>query len=221
MLRRHRRSTAPVRIFRTQDGKLMSQNTRTGNMREGNSLTSHKHGSSTYKYIKNDNTKEQMKKRRNIVMNGNVINRKLAEELSPTIAVKKQLLDFTRKTYESYYNHYSDGPMGEPRCSRIKIKGIQFFDLDRKVAEVEVESINEKNYITKFEVNPEYTGNGFGMELLRTANASLSVNGIKFPKHEENSSKLRFFLNAGYVLVNSDKNYDYYEMSRDDENKLI
>ena len=130
------------------------------------------------------------------------------EELAPTIQTKKQLLDFGRKTYESYYNRYEDGSMGNPICIRTKIKGIQFFEGDNKVAEVEVESVNEMNYITKFYVNSQYNGLGFAKELLRTANNSLTVNGVRLNK-DDSESKIRFFENNDFTISKIDRQYIY------------
>jgi hypothetical protein len=109
-----------------------------------------------------------------------------------------QLLDFNRRSYESSYNSYYNDNSGTTKSNRIKIKGYKFFDnFNNQIAEVEVESRNGNNIITKFDVSSQYSGLGFAKDLLKMAKTSLSANMAEIDISEE--SKIRFFENNGFI----------------------
>ena len=115
-----------------------------------------------------------------------------------------ELLDFTRKSYETFYNHYYDDKYGTPKAYRIRVRGYRFFDeFNNQIARVEVETKNENNIITILEVNPKYRGLSFGKDLIKLAKANLSANYAIADKSEE--SKIRFFESNGFIKIGEDK----------------
>lgn len=148
------------------------------------------------KLNKNTNPILKSKIRQSVLNSKLQIRRGLYEDLKK----KVELLDFSRKSYESYYNHYSTDMKGTPVATRVKIKGFKFLDnLGGLVAKVDVESFNELNIITTFEVNPRYQGFGFARDLLRLAESSLNANAVECRIKDDN--KIRFFESNGFKKV--------------------
>jgi len=163
-------------------------------------------GVDNYKYMrKNPEAKRftQMKKQK--ISNGRFGT--VRSKTTPVMeeAFKKlELLDFTRRSYEAYYNNYYEDNSGTLKANRIRVRGYRFFDnFNNQVARVEVESKNEKNIITIFEVNPVYKGLGFGKDLLRMAEISLTANAAEIDISEE--SKIRFFERNGFIKIGMKK----------------
>jgi cytochrome c biogenesis protein ResB len=124
----------------------------------------------------------------------------MMEDLKKSI----ELLDFTRRSYETFYNHYYNDKYGTPKAHRIRVRGYRFFDeFNNQVARVEVETKNENNIITIFEISPKYQGLRFGKDLLQMAKISLSANAASIEKNEE--SKIRFFEYNGFIKMGENK----------------
>lgn len=119
---------------------------------------------------------------------------------------RMELLDFNRKSYESYYNHYYNNDLGMTKSDKIAIKGLKFYDnFNNLVAEVEVERLNDKNMITKFFVDSKYKGMGFAKDLLDAAKISLSANSAKIDNNDE--SKIKFLIAHGFNFVGKEKQH--------------
>jgi len=114
------------------------------------------------------------------------------------------LLGQNRKTYETYYNNYYEDNFGTLKSNRIKIKGIQFYSkFGELLADVTVESKNEYNIITKFEINPNYKGMGFARDLLSIAKASLTANAVEVEM--DRPKKIAFFEANGFKKIKVSK----------------
>lgn len=196
-----RRRKVNPSVFTDQNGNKMLRNPKTGAVKPftSSALKVSKRPTMSSKIRKRLNPafKQKMASSNNMMRNGTLIkNKPMMEDLKKPI----ELLDFTRRSYETFYNHYYNDKYGTPKANRIRVRGYRFFDeFNNQVARVEVETKNENNIITIFEISPKYQGLRFGKDLLQMAKVSLSANAASIERSEE--SKIRFFESNGFIKM--------------------